>query len=329
MIKTVLVLGCNSFSGSHFVKNALDKNIKVVGVSRSMPNDIFLPYKNSKNYKKFIFYKYNINKNADDIIFLIKKYQIKYVVNFIAQGMVNESWAKPEDWYNTNLISTVKLVHKIIRSFKLKRFLQISTPEVYGNIPGWTYEKNHFNPSTPYAISRSAVDSHLFALFKNFQFPVCFTRASNVYGPGQQLYRIIPKTIVHCLKNKKIFLHGGGLSKRSFIYIEDAVEAYFKILKSGQNGETYHVSTNTFHSIKHVVKKIINKIDSNNMKLITNSEDRLGKDFAYKLSSKKVRKKLKWKEKYSFEKGLENSINWVLHNFKEIKKLKTEYIHKS
>ena len=326
---TVLVLGCNSFSGSHFVKKALDKNIKVIGVSRSRTKDIFLPYKNSKNFENFKFYKYNINKDIDKIILLIRNYKIKHVVNFIAQGMVNESWIKPEDWYETNLISIVKLIHKIKSNFKLKKFLQISTPEVYGNIPGWTYEKTNFNPSTPYAISRTAIDNHLLALFKNYQFPVCFTRASNVYGPGQQLYRIIPKTIVHCLKNEKIFLHGGGLSKRSFIYIEDAVEAYINILKNGQIGETYHVSTNSFHSIKQVVNKTINLIDSNNLKLIKKSKDRVGKDFSYRLNSEKIRKKFKWKEKHSFEKGLENTINWVLDNFKVIKNLKTEYIHKS
>lgn len=291
--------------------------------------DIFLPYKKSKNLRNFKFFKYNLNHNIDKIIYLIRKYKIKYIANFIAQGMVNESWKNPEDWYETNLLSPIKLVHEIKSKFKLKKFLQVSTPEVYGNIPKWTFERNEFYPSTPYAISRSAIDQHLFALFKNYKFPVCFSRASNVYGPGQQLYRIVPKTIIHCLKNKKIFLHGKGASVRSFIYIEDAVRAYFNILKNGKIGQTYHVSTNSLYSVKQAVKKIISKIDLNKMKLVTNSKDRIGKDFSYKLSSKKIRKDLKWSEKNSFDKGLENTINWVLENFDAMKSFKTEYIHKS
>ena len=134
--------------------------------------------------------------------------------------------------------------------------MHVTTPEVYGNNRDILYENTPFNPSTPYAISRSTSDFHLKALYKNYKFPVIFSRAANVYGPGQQLYRIIPKLIMSCLKNIKIDIHGGGHSKRSFIYIDDVNDGYYKIFTKGKLGNVYHLSSKKFISIKNLSKKV-------------------------------------------------------------------------
>ena len=330
MKKTIFILGSNSFSGSHFVKLALSKNYKVIGISRSTEyKAIYLPYKNSKNIKNFKFYKYDLNKNLKKIIVLAKKYKPSYIVNFAAQGMVAESWVKPEDWYNTNVIAQVKFLKYLLNCNFLKRYLHVTTPEVYGSDKNWKTESNIFSPSTPYAISRACLDMHLYAYFKVYNFPVLFTRTANVFGPGQQLYRIVPKTIMKSLLKSKITLHGGGKSKRSFIYIDDACRANLKVLLKGELGETYHISTNKILSIKELVKKISIKINFSYKNLAKYSKDRKGKDHFYKLSSKKIRKKLNWEDQISLETGIDLTFKWIVKNFTYLKKQSLEYKHKS
>ena len=127
----------------------------------------------------------------------------------------------------------------------LKKYVQITTPEVYGSTANWINENAEFNPSTPYAVSRAASDMSLKAYINSFDFPAVFTRAANVYGPGQQLYRIIPRTIYSLKFGEKLQLHGGGKSERSFIHINDVCRATMQIMLNAKIGETYHISTNT------------------------------------------------------------------------------------
>ena len=301
----------------------------MIGVSRSKePNDVFLPYKNSKYIKNFRFKKLDVNKNAINIKNIIKKNKITHIVNFAAQSMVGQSWEKPEDWYNTNTLGTVKFLN-LIRDIKtIKKYVHISTPEVYGSTKKRILENRSYQPSTPYAISRAACDMHLYSLFQNFKFPVVFTRAANVYGPGQQLYRIVPKAIM-CLKlNKTLNLDGGGKSKRSFIFIRDVVKATYKLCNKSINGDVYHISTNKFVSIKNLVEMIFKLKKVSPKKYIKISLDRIGKDNLYSLNSKKIRKELKWIPETNLTNGLIQTIKWAEENLHILKKQPKKYIHK-
>lgn len=329
MKKKIFIIGSNSFYGSHFIKLVLNKGYKVIGVSRSKEyHSVYLPYKKEKNIKNFKFFKCDLNKDLKKIIIFIKKYKPQYIVNFAAQGMVAESWNSPQDWYNTNVISQVKLLKYLVNFKFLKKFLQVTTPEVYGSHKAWKKESNVFSPNTPYAISRATLDMHLLAYNKAYNFPIVFTRTANVFGAGQQLYRIVTKTIMKSFLKKKILLHGNGLSKRSFIYIEDACEANLKVLLNGKSGETYHISTNKIVSIKGLVQKISNKTNSRFKDLIKNSKDRKGKDHSYKLDSRKIRKKLHWRDKISLDQGINLTVKWIKDNFNYLKKQPLEYKHK-
>ena len=174
--------------------------------------------------------------------------------------MVAESWLNPEHWYMTNTLSTIKLHDQLRKLDFLEKYVHISTPEVYGNCSGFISENTPFNPSTPYATSRAATDMSLRNFFNAYKFPVVTTRAANVYGPGQQLYRIIPKTIISILMGGKIQLHGGGYSTRSFVHIDDVSDATWKIMLRGKNGEDYHISTDVVISIRDLVEKICQKL---------------------------------------------------------------------
>ena len=328
----ILIIGSNSFAGSAFVNFLLTKKHKVVGVSRSKElKKVYLPYKTNKfNKKNFVFFKADLNKDKDlnKIVNIVKKNKIKYIANFAAQGMVAESWINPEDWYQTNILSNSKLI-KELSKINLKKYLNFSTPEVYGNTPNQIKENFNFNPSTPYAISRAGQDMNLLAYSKFNNFPVVFTRTANIFGPCQQLYRIIPKAIMCAKKKITLELHGGGTSIRSFILMEDVNTALYKILFDKNNvAKTYHISTNRFVSIKDLVLKIF-RMNNSDTNLIKITNDRKGKDHGYLLNSSNIRKTYKWKNKYKLDEGINETIKWIEENYKILKNEELKYYHKS
>ena len=325
----ILVLASNSFSGSSFVDHLLTAGYKVIGVSRSAETpSIFALYKNHKNYENFIFKQADLNKDLNVISEIVIKHQIEYIFNFAAQSMVAQSWDSPEDWYQTNVVSLSLLGNLLVKEKSIKKFVHFTTPEVYGSTSGWLKESFDFAPSTPYAISRAAGDWHLKALFENNGFPVIFTRAANVYGQGQQLYRIIPRTILSALTGQKLPLHGGGKSIRSFIHIDDVSTALETIMKSGVNGDSYHISTNEMISIFELVQSLADLLKVDVEELVELGPERPGKDFAYQLSSEKIRDELGWVDKIDLNAGLASTLGWAKLNLDILRDLPINYQHK-
>ncbi len=328
--KKIVVIGSNSFSGSNFINYSLSKKDNIIGISRSNEyNKVFLPYKSNKNLNKFKFYKLDINKNINKILDIIDNFKPEIIVNFSAQGEVRNSWNYPEQWYNTNCLSVVNLSNALVKRSFIKKYIAISTPEVYGSNKKKISESNSFYPSTPYAASKLAGDLHLITLFKKYNFPVIFTRSANVYGPFQQLYRIIPKTIISLKKNIKIKLHGKGKSKRSFIHIDDVISGVYKLITYGKNGEAYHISPTTRNiSIYSLVKYICKIMDydfNSSVKLVN---ENYGQDLAYILNSNKIRKIANWSDNISLENGIQDTIEWVNNNWQAIHIMSVDYQHK-
>jgi dTDP-glucose 4,6-dehydratase len=324
-----LVIGSNSFSGSHFVNALLDKGFETFAISRSPHlENVFCPYTWESNKKKPVFYQLDINKNNSEIIALIKKHKINNIINFAAQSMVAQSWDNPEDWYQTNVIGQVALLNHLKGFDFIEKYIHITTPEVYGSTDGWIKENYSYNPTTPYAISRATLDMHLKALHEVYKFPVIFTRAANVYGPGQPLYRIIPRALFLARTGNKLSLDGGGKSIRSFIHIEDVVLATFKIMLDGKIGSCYHISTNDLITIKDLVIKISELTNINFNKLVQMSPERMGKDTAYMLDSTFLRSDLNWKPKIDLDRGLADTLKWIDRNFQKLKKQPKNYEHK-
>ncbi|MBC7743438.1 MAG: GDP-mannose 4,6-dehydratase [Bdellovibrionaceae bacterium] len=324
----VFVIGSNSFSGAYFVNSALNGGFKVIGTSRSLePHEVFLPYRKNKNFSNFSFYQLDLNSDMKRLQSLIAEVKPSYVVNFAAQSMVAQSWENPEHWFQTNTLSNVTLHNFLRKCDFIKRYIHISTPEVYGSCNSDIDETAPFNPTTPYAVSRAAADMSLLSFYKAYNFPVIFTRAANVYGPGQQLYRIIPKTILSILKGTKLPLHGGGSSVRSFIHIDDVCRGTLQLLTKGHNGHAYHFSTKDQISIKQLVEQICLLMDKKFEDVAEVVGERLGKDSAYLLDSTKAKTDLNWKPEISFAQGLDETIRWVEENYNELKKLPWDYIH--
>ncbi len=325
----ILVIGSNSFSASNFINHLLYLGNDVIGISRSKEiNNLFLPYKNNKNIKNFKFCQYDINHNLDDIIRLIKKEKISYIVNFAAQSMVGQSWDNPEHWYMTNTVSTIKFHNELKNLDFLNKYVHVSTPEVYGTCEGLIHEHTNYNPSTPYATSRAAADMSLKNFYDTYDFPVVFTRAANVFGEHQQLYRIVPKAVLSFLTNEKLPLHGGGYSVRSFIHMDDVSDATNRILENGKIGEIYHISTTQNISIRELVEMTAKQLSVSFEDNVDIVGDRKGKDGAYLLDSSKLRDTLRWNDKVSLELGIDRTIGWVKDNLDILLQQPMNYIHK-
>ena len=324
-----LILGSNSFSGATFADFLAAQGHDVIATSRSdEPHDAFLPYKWQKRAGHVRFKRIDLNHDLEALQSLLATERPTHVVNFAAQSMVGESWLYPDHWMMTNVVSAVRL-HDLLRRYDgLERYVHVTTPEVYGSTEGWVKEDTPFNPSTPYAVSRAASDMSLRTYFANYQFPVVFTRAANVYGPGQQLYRIIPRTIVAAMGGQKLRLDGGGKSIRVFIHMTDVSDATLKIARTGTLGDTYHISGYELVSIRTLVEMILKRLGKSFDDCVEIGPERPGKDTAYTLDSLQLRTELGWRDTMSLETGIDDVIRWAERFSGDLAKLPAKYNHK-
>lgn len=324
-----LVLGSNSFSGATFVDYLAEQGHDVVATSRSdEPHEAMLPYKWQKRPGNVRFQRVDINRDLDALAALLKRERFSHVVNFAAQSMVGQSWDHPDDWMMTNVVSTVRL-HVLLRDLDfLDRYVHVTTPEVYGSTDGWVTENTPFNPSTPYAVSRAAGDMSLKTFVDTYKLPAVSTRAANVYGPGQQLYRIIPRTVFAAMTGQKLKLDGGGVSVRVFIHMRDVSDATLKIALNGKLGETYHISGYELVSIRKLVEIILAKLGKSFDECVELGPERPGKDAAYMLESAKLRTELSWKDEISLEAGIDSVVAWAKRFEKDLPNLPSSYVHK-
>jgi len=329
-MKKILIIASNSFTGAHVTHHCLKKGYQVFGVSRSKEyNRVMLPYQYSGDVENFSFHQMDINKDLKKILKLSDKEKPEIIANYAAQGEVRNSWRYPDQWYQTNCMGIVRLTEELRKRDYIQKYISASTPEVYGTTSDNLKESHYYFPSTPYGASKLAGDLHLFTLSKRYNFPVVFTRSANVYGIHQQLYRIIPRTIIYLKMGKKIQLHGEGKSERSFVHIRDVAEATMKVAEKGINGEVYHISpTNNQVSISSLVKMVSDMMDIDFENSVEFMTDNYGQDSKFSISSKKIRSQLGWEPKVSLEEGIQETIDWIEQNWKIISVMPLEYIHK-
>lgn len=327
--RSILVIGSNSFAGGTLIRSLLSAGNRVTGVSRSdqsMPNSLLLS--EIRNVSNFKFQKIDINKDLGQLEKLLDTEKPEFIFDFAGQGMVAESWQYPSEWVNTNLLSKTNLLEILRNKNWLRKYVRASTPEVYGSHDDKISEKVSYSPSTPYAVSHAAIDMMLSAYYGNYGFPYVVGRFSNFYGPGQQLFRIIPKTILSAEMGYKIPLHGKGLSERSFIYSDDISSALISMAISGKPGQTYNFSSTEVISIRTLVQKILEMSGRVFNQYTEDAIERPAKDFRYVMDSTKANKDLDWKAKTDLTAGIQMTKSWYLDNMSKFKNLPLEYIHK-
>tara|TARA_B100000953_G_scaffold261720_1_gene227645 strand:+ start:122 stop:1102 length:981 start_codon:yes stop_codon:yes gene_type:complete len=309
----LLVSGGLGFIGSNFIVKLLEntKDINVVNIDAEFQGSNHENLSKIKNNKNYSFVKGNItNKNLMEK--LIQDSDI--IVNFAAESFVDRSILDANPFLVSNIRGTFTILD-LIKNTK-KRFLQISTDEVFGSLKTDTaYENTRFNPSSPYAATKAAAELLVNSYNITFECDSIITRCTNNYGPRQYPEKLIPKVILLANEDKKIPVYGNGMNVRDWIFVEDHCEAIFRVMMDGKSGESYNISAKNEIDNLTVIKKIL-EIMNKSEDLIEFVEDRPGHDIRYSLNSEKIRNEIKWKEKTSFEDGLKTTVEWYLANKK-------------
>ena len=322
MKKTVLITGGAGFIGGNFVYYLLDAHpdYDLVCVdSLTYAGNLSTLEKAMKN-PRFAFEKADIrDREAMESIFA--KYLPDVVVNFAAESHVDRSISGPEIFVQTNVQGTLNLL-QAAKEFKLKRYLQVSTDEVYGSLQkdGYFYETTPLAPNSPYSASKAGADLLVRAYFETYKLPVVITRCSNNYGPYQYPEKLIPFFISQLLKGKKVPVYGDGLNVRDWLYVYDHCKAIDLVLHKGREGEVYNIgghNEKTNLEITRIILSAMGKDESS----ISFVEDRLGHDRRYAIDNTKIHTQLGWSPSLTFEEGIKLTIDWYLNNQNWIKQI--------
>ncbi len=326
----ILVTGAAGFIGSAFVKLLALKRLSRKG---NLPKIIIVDKLNYAGDLKrleeikgrFKFYRCDIcNKSGIKAIFAKEKPDI--VVNFAAETHVDRSILSSDEFLRTNIFGTKALL-EAAKENGVSRFVQISTDEVYGDIKkGQFYETTPLNPSSPYSVSKASADLLVQSYIRTYNFPAIIVRPSNNYGNWQYPEKLIPVVIYKALKNKKVPVYSKGLNVREWLYVDDCALAILKVVEKGKIGEVYNVGSGSERKNIEVVRRILDILDKP-YSLIQFVQDRPGHDLRYSLNCLKIQKKLGWKPRVSFDKGIEDTVQWYKDNItwleEKVKYLKT------
>ena len=314
----IVITGGAGFIGGNFVNYMVDK----------YPEDYFicidfLTYAGNLetlesiiNNENFKFIKADIT-NRTKIYDIFDKEKPDIVVNFAAESHVDRSIENPEIFLQTNIIGTSVLLDACLKYGNI-RFHQVSTDEVYGDLPLdrpdlFFTEETPLHTSSPYSASKASADLLVQAYQRTFSLPTTISRCSNNYGPYHFPEKLIPLMIVKALANEKMPVYGSGENIRDWLYVKDHCKAVDMIIRKGKIGEVYNVGGNNEKTNIEVVKLILDELGKSK-DLITYVEDRKGHDQRYAIDPSKIKRDLGWFPETKFEEGIKNTIKWYLEN---------------
>jgi dTDP-glucose 4,6-dehydratase len=314
----ILVTGGAGFIGGNFVHYMVNKypediivNLDALTYAGNLETCALVEKK--KNYK---FIKGDI-ANREFIFDLFEKESFDIVVNFAAESHVDRSIEDPEVFIKTNVMGTAVLLDAC-NKYGIKRFHQVSTDEVYGDLPLdrpdlFFTEDTPLHTSSPYSSSKASADLFVLAYYRTFGLPVTISRCSNNYGPYHFPEKLIPLIITRALADKELPVYGKGENIRDWLHVHDHCVAIDLIIRKGKNGEVYNVGGHNERTNLEVVKTILRTLNKPES-LIKFVEDRKGHDQRYAINPEKLEKELGWKAEYNFDTGIEQTINWYLNN---------------
>jgi dTDP-glucose 4,6-dehydratase len=310
----MLVTGGMGFIGSNFILYMLNKY-----PSYQIVNIDLLTYAGNRENLSGIDTLPNYQFVQGDItnrttVDTVMNLDIDIVVHFAAESHVDRSIDDPFPFVDTNVIGTYQLLESA-RKHRIKKFIQISTDEVYGSLgsTGHFTEQSSIIPNSPYSASKAGADMLAHSYYITYQFPVVITRCSNNYGPYQFPEKLIPLTIIHALGNKDIPIYGDGLNVRDWLFVEDHCSAIDLVIQKGSVGEAYNVGGNNEHSNVELVRRILSELGKPEslMKFV---KDRPGHDQRYALDAAKIRNELGWEPTYHFDHGIKETVDWYVQN---------------
>ena len=313
-MKKMLITGGAGFIGSNFIHYILSKynDYQVINLDKltyAANLDNLKDIEDNKNYRF-------IHGDIADQEFIFKLFEnekFDIVINFAAESHVDNSILNPQIFTITNILGTQVLLDAC-RKYNIKRFHQVSTDEVYGELPLddnsiLFTEKTPLNPSSPYSASKASADMLVKSYYRTYSLPITISRCSNNYGPYQHLEKLIPLMISKAINNDNLPVYGNGLNVRDWLHVYDHCTAIDLIIYEGKIGEIYNIGGNNEKSNIDVVKIILKELGKSE-KLIKYVNDRPGHDLRYAIDSTKIKTTLNWKPVYSFEKGILDTIKW-------------------
>lgn len=315
---TVLVTGGAGFIGSNFVFHMLRKypDYKVICVDCLTYAGNLSTLQSVMAHPNFVFYRTNICDRAKIYqIFEVEKPDI--VVNFAAESHVDRSIENPEIFLQTNILGT-QVMMDACRKYGITRYHQVSTDEVYGDLPLdrpdlFFTEETPIHTSSPYSASKAAADLLVLSYYRTFGLPVTVSRCSNNYGPYHFPEKLIPLMIANALNDKPLPVYGEGLNVRDWLYVEDHCKAIDLIIHSGKVGEVYNIGGH--NEMKNIdIVKLICKALGKPETLITYVADRKGHDMRYAIDPTKIHNELGWLPETKFVDGIQKTIQWYLEN---------------
>lgn len=311
---TILVTGGAGFIGSNFVYLLLEErqDWRIVCVDALTYAANIHTLNDALKNPNFVFYKENIcHKNGMEEIF--KAEQPDVVVNFAAESHVDRSIENPTIFLETNIIGTAVLMD-ICRKYEIQRFHQVSTDEVYGDLPIdrrdlFFYEDTPLHTSSPYSSSKASADLLVQAYYRTYGLPVTISRCSNNYGPFQFPEKLIPLMINNALQDKQLPVYGDGRNIRDWLYVKDHCYGILAVLERGREGEVYNLGGHNEKANVEIVKIILTELEKPES-LITFVADRKGHDQRYAIDPSKAMKELGWKPTTMFKDGIKQTIRW-------------------
>ncbi|MHA1268794.1 MAG: dTDP-glucose 4,6-dehydratase [Candidatus Helarchaeota archaeon] len=316
----ILITGGAGFIGSNFIHYIINEkseyeiiNLDLLTYAGNLDN--LKDIEKKENYK---FIKGDIT-DFETVNKIMK--QVDFVINFAAESHVDRSIKNPDIFVRTNVQGTQILLESA-RINEVKKFIQISTDEVYGTLgpTGFFTETSPLLPNSPYSASKAAADLIIRSYFKTYGLPVAITRCSNNYGPYQYPEKFIPVIINRAIRNKSIPVYGDGTNIRDWIYVIDHCSGILAVLERGKDGEIYNIGCN--NEIRNIdLVKMILELMGKPESLIQFVKDRPAHDKRYAIDATKIKKELNWRPKFDFQKGIEQTINWYIENQSWVEKL--------
>ncbi|MFH1863180.1 MAG: dTDP-glucose 4,6-dehydratase [bacterium] len=312
---TLLITGGAGFIGSNFIHFVLRErsDVHIVNVDALTYCGNLENLRNVEQHPNYRFIKADI-ADLQGMERIYAEHRFDAVVNFAAETHVDRSITGPAVFITTNLIGTQVLLDLALKH-QVKRFLQISTDEVYGSLPetGYFHETTPLAPNSPYSSSKAAADLLVRAYVHTYGLDAVITRCSNNYGPYQFPEKLIPLMITNALEDKPLPVYGDGMNVRDWLHVEDHCRAVWAVLEKGAGGEVYNIGgSNEWHNLMLVQEllKILNKPES----LITYVKDRPGHDRRYAIDASKIHQQLGWTHTYDFAEGLRQTVQWYIEH---------------
>lgn len=270
-----------------------------------------------KDNSRFAFVQGDIASEAL-VLKSLQEHKVDTVMHFAAQTHVDNSFDGSLEFSQDNILGTHHLLHVCHLYGGIRRFIHVSTDEVYGEVPfdqiEGCLETTALSPTNPYAATKAAAEHIARSYMISYGIPIIITRGNNVYGQGQYPEKLIPKFSLMLMRGQKVTIHGKGQSRRNFIHVDDTATAFIIILERGKDGETYNIGTNNELSVLEVVDRLVPLIHGDNIirdEVVTFVKDRNFNDCRYHLDSCKLRE-LGWKETIPFDEGLHRTVQWYL-----------------